>query len=116
MVRLANCVVVWWGSLTGVLGHANCVLGQLTEAVHWPPPQVTKTSVEAARHNLLSNQVDNVFIARMSSEEFTETWKAKGSRRRLEGLKPWAELRLNTIFVGTVVHVIVTRSFVVHGK
>lgn len=33
--------------------------------------EVMKASVAAARHNLSLNGVENVFIARMSSEEFT---------------------------------------------
>eukprot|EP00955_Chlamydomonas_euryale_P107834 365803-Chlamydomonas_euryale.AAC.12 len=36
---------------------------------------------------------------RLSSEEFVETWKAKGMRRRLEGLWPWSDLDLRTLFV-----------------
>ena len=34
-----------------------------------------------------------VFVGRLSSEEFVETWKAKGTRRRLEGLWDWSELK-----------------------
>jgi tRNA (uracil-5-)-methyltransferase len=60
---------------------------------------VAKSSVEAARHNLDANGAVNVFIARMSSAEFTETWKAKGQRNRLKGLAPWDELRLRTLLV-----------------
>jgi tRNA (uracil-5-)-methyltransferase len=44
------------------------------------------------------NGVDNIFIARMSSEEFTSTWKVKGTRERLKGLD-WEELRLTTLLV-----------------
>jgi tRNA (uracil-5-)-methyltransferase len=35
----------------------------------------------------------------MSSAEFTETWRAKGTRNRLKGLAPWEELRLGTLLV-----------------
>ncbi|GIL92594.1 hypothetical protein Vretifemale_20118, partial [Volvox reticuliferus] len=61
--------------------------------------EVSKSSVEAARFNLTANGVKNVFLARMASEEFAETMRAQGSRRRLEGLGPWEELRLRTILV-----------------
>ncbi|GLC71327.1 hypothetical protein PLESTF_001103400 [Pleodorina starrii] len=61
--------------------------------------EVSKSSVEAARFNLEANGVSNVFLARMASEEFAETMRARGSRRRLEGLGPWEELRLRTILV-----------------
>jgi hypothetical protein len=47
----------------------------------------------ADRYNAEVNGVGNIFLARMSSEEFTETWRIKGSRRRLEGLV-WDELNL----------------------
>ncbi|EFJ46848.1 hypothetical protein VOLCADRAFT_118051 [Volvox carteri f. nagariensis] len=61
--------------------------------------EVAKSSVEAARFNLEANGVSNVFLARMASEEFAETMRSRGSRRRLEGLGPWEELRLRTILV-----------------
>jgi tRNA/tmRNA/rRNA uracil-C5-methylase (TrmA/RlmC/RlmD family) len=48
--------------------------------------EVSKASVVAARHNIAANSAGNIFMARMSSEEFTETWKVKGTRNR------WAEL------------------------
>jgi tRNA (uracil-5-)-methyltransferase len=44
--------------------------------------EVSKASVAAARHNIATNSTDNIFLARMSSEEFTETWKVKGTRNR----------------------------------
>lgn len=60
--------------------------------------EVSKASVAAARHNIAANGVSNVLLARMSSEEFTETWRTKGSRQRLAGLD-WDALRLDTLFV-----------------
>ncbi len=60
---------------------------------------MAKSSVEAARYNMEANGVTNVFLARMASEEFAETMRARGTRRRLEGLGPWEELRLRTILV-----------------
>lgn len=61
--------------------------------------EVSKASVDAARWNLMANGVGNVFLARMSSEEFAETMRARGTRRRLKGLAPWEELRLRTVLV-----------------
>lgn len=55
--------------------------------------------MEAARHNLEANAASNVFIARMAAHEFTETWKAKGTRNRLKGMTPWDELDLRTLLV-----------------
>jgi hypothetical protein len=60
--------------------------------------EVSKASVAAARHNIAANGVANVFLARMSSEEFVETWRVKGSRFRLTGLD-WDALQLNTLLV-----------------
>mgnify|MGYP001810954440 CR=1 FL=1 len=60
---------------------------------------MSKASVEAARHNLEANGAPNVFIARMAAHEFTETWKAKGTRNRLKGMTPWDELDLSTLLV-----------------
>ena len=37
-------------------------------------------------------------MARISSEEFTETWKTKGTRERLKGLD-WEQLQLKTLLV-----------------
>ncbi|KAG2493638.1 hypothetical protein HYH03_008155 [Edaphochlamys debaryana] len=61
--------------------------------------EVAKSSVDAARYNLEANGVSNVFLARMASEEFAQTMRERGTRRRLEGLGPWEELRLRTILV-----------------
>ena len=56
--------------------------------------QVSKPGVEAARWNIKENGVsDKVFVGRLSSEEFVETWKEQGTRKRLEGLWDWSELR-----------------------
>jgi len=49
--------------------------------------ELSKSSVAAARRNLEANGVDNVFIARMSSEEFVEAWHSGGRKfKRLEGI------------------------------
>lgn len=60
--------------------------------------EVSKASVTAARHNIEVNGINNIFLARMSSEEFVETWRVKGTRNRLAGLD-WEQLSLNTLLV-----------------
>lgn len=60
--------------------------------------EVSKGSVAAARHNIEANGVSNIFMARMSSEEFVETWRVKGTRQRLTGLD-WEQLQLKTLLV-----------------
>ena len=48
--------------------------------------EVSKTGVAAAKRNFDLNGVGNVFVARMSSEEFTEAWREGRAMKRLEGL------------------------------
>ncbi|KFM28206.1 tRNA/tmRNA (uracil-C(5))-methyltransferase [Auxenochlorella protothecoides] len=48
--------------------------------------EVSKRSVAAARRNCAQNGVNNVFLARMRSEEFTEAWRTGGKKERLKGL------------------------------
>ncbi|GFR51654.1 hypothetical protein Agub_g14086, partial [Astrephomene gubernaculifera] len=61
--------------------------------------EVAKSSVEAARYNLTANATPNVFLARMAAEEFAETMRSGGTRRRLAGLPGWGQLRLRTLLV-----------------
>lgn len=48
--------------------------------------EISKTSVNAANDNLLLNQIDNVTVIRMSSEEFTQALNGERTFRRLQGL------------------------------
>ncbi len=43
---------------------------------------MSKSSVAAAKRNFELNGVDNVFVARMASEEFTSAWKEGRTMRR----------------------------------
>lgn len=45
--------------------------------------EISKPSVAAARRNFEKNNVDNVYVARMSSEEFTEAWHSGRKFNRL---------------------------------
>lgn len=47
--------------------------------------EVSKSAVAAAKTNFELNDIDNVFVARMSSEEFTKAWKSGQKYHRLEG-------------------------------
>jgi tRNA (uracil-5-)-methyltransferase len=92
------------GSLDRDLLELYCGNGNFTVALAPRFRQVVATevatsSVEACRVNLSANGAGNVFVARMSAAEFTETWRAKGTRNRLKGLAPWDELRLRTLLV-----------------
>lgn len=48
--------------------------------------EISKPSVAAAQLNILANNIDNVTILRMSSEEFVEALKGTKTFNRLEGL------------------------------
>lgn len=45
--------------------------------------EVAKTSVHAAKHNIAANDCQNIAIARLSAEEFTEAFSGKRAFRRL---------------------------------
>lgn len=46
--------------------------------------EVAKTSVRSARHNIEDNHCDNIAIARLSAEEFTEAFTGKREFKRLQ--------------------------------
>lgn len=45
--------------------------------------EVAKTSVQAARHNIAENHCDNIAVARLSAEEFTQAYHRERAFRRL---------------------------------
>lgn len=48
--------------------------------------EISKTSVNAAQYNIEENGIDNLIIARLSSEEFVQALKGVRKFRRLEGI------------------------------
>jgi tRNA (uracil-5-)-methyltransferase len=44
--------------------------------------ELSKPSVAAAKRNFELNGISNVFVARMSSEEFTSAWKERRPMKR----------------------------------
>ncbi|MCC2607883.1 tRNA (uridine(54)-C5)-methyltransferase TrmA [Planctobacterium marinum] len=60
--------------------------------------EISRTSVAAANHNIKLNGVDNVFIARMSSEEFTQYYQTGEGKKRLEGAG-LEDLAISTVLV-----------------
>jgi hypothetical protein len=44
--------------------------------------EVSKSSVAAAKRNFELNDISNVFVARMASEEFTSAWKERRAMKR----------------------------------
>ncbi len=62
--------------------------------------EVSKTSVQAAKWNIDKNQIDNIAIARLSAEEFTEAYQANREfRRLLEANIDIKQYDFSTIFV-----------------
>lgn len=47
------------------------------------------------------NDVKNIMVGRMSSEEFTEAWQAKRAVRRLEGIDRVACMTMLTVYFHT---------------
>lgn len=60
--------------------------------------EIAKPSVDSAQHNIASNDIDNLDIIRLSSEEFTQAWRGERKFRRLEGID-LANYQLDTLFV-----------------
>lgn len=60
--------------------------------------EISRTSVMAANHNIAINDTQNVFVARMSSEEFTEFYKTGQSKKRLDGAN-LKDLNISTVLV-----------------
>lgn len=48
--------------------------------------EISKTSVHAAQYNIEKNDIDNLIIARLSSEEFVQALQGTRAFRRLEGI------------------------------
>lgn len=79
------------GSETHDLLELYCGNGNFTTALapnfrQVVATEISKSAVKAAKKNFEMNGVDNVFVARMSSEEFTEAWKTEREFKRLEGV------------------------------
>ena len=65
-------------------GNFTCVLAGLFDKVL--ATEISKTSVNSARQNFQMNGVDNVEIARLSSEEFTQAMNKEREFRRLSDI------------------------------
>jgi tRNA (uracil-5-)-methyltransferase len=62
--------------------------------------ELAKSSIRAARANLVENGIDNVQLLRLSAEEVTQAMNAERAFRRLRELpKPLDEYALNTLLV-----------------
>ena len=60
--------------------------------------EISKTSVYAAQYNIEKNNIENLIIARLSSEEFVQALQGTREFRRLEGID-LTTYEFNTVFV-----------------
>ncbi|MHA6163484.1 tRNA (uridine(54)-C5)-methyltransferase TrmA [Pseudomonas sichuanensis] len=67
-------------------GNGNFTLPLATRARQVLATEISKTSVNAALHNLDENGVDNVRLVRLSAEELTQALNEVRPFRRLEGI------------------------------
>jgi tRNA (uracil-5-)-methyltransferase len=67
-------------------GNGNFTAALATNFRRVVATEISKSSVAAAKRNFEANTIENVFIARMSSEEFTEAWQTGKKFNRLEGI------------------------------
>jgi len=65
-------------------GNANFTVALANQYNRVLATEISKTSVKAALYNLEQNKINNVQIARMSSEEFTQAYHGVREFRRLE--------------------------------
>ncbi|GAB3037442.1 tRNA (uridine(54)-C5)-methyltransferase TrmA [Bowmanella dokdonensis] len=88
---------------TGDLLELYCGLGNFTLPLAQNfnrvlATEISKASVEAAHYNLEINELSNVTVLRMSSEEFTQAMQGKRSFKRLEGVS-LEEFNCRTVLV-----------------
>ncbi|MBD1553535.1 tRNA (uridine(54)-C5)-methyltransferase TrmA [Pseudomonas typographi] len=67
-------------------GNGNFTLPLATRVRRVLATEISKTSVNAALHNLAHNGVDNVALVRLSAEELTQALNGVRPFRRLEGI------------------------------
>ena len=67
-------------------GNGNFTLPLATRVRKVLATEISKTSVNAALHNLAENAVDNVTLVRLSAEELTEALNEVRPFRRLQGI------------------------------
>ena len=68
-------------------GNGNFTIPLSTRFRHVVATEISKTSVNSALCNVQTNQVENVTVVRMSSEEFSEAMDGVRTFRRLEGIE-----------------------------
>lgn len=103
-----NCQMIQWAldvskNLAGDLLELYCGSGNFSLPLAQNfnrvlATEISKPSVAAAQYNITENQLDNVQILRMSSEEFVEASSGKRDFHRLRGIE-LKDYQCNTVLV-----------------
>jgi tRNA (uracil-5-)-methyltransferase len=103
-----NCCMLEWASaqvknIGGDLLELYCGIGNFTIALapyfkRVLATEVSKTSVQAAEHNLVANGIENVALVRMSSDEISAALAGEREFRRLRDI-PLKDYRFSTLLV-----------------
>lgn len=105
--KICEAMLTWAvensGSLNGDLLELYCGNGNFTLPLSQNfskvlATEVSKTSVESAQFNIAANRIDNIQIARMSSEEFSQAMDGVREFNRLRHVN-LADYNFSTIFV-----------------
>ena len=96
-----ECASVLNGDLLELYcGNGNFTLPLSRQFDNVIATELSKTSIRAARENLLDNNIDNIQMIRLSAEEVTQAMGGEREFRRLADLpKPLNEYDLRTIFL-----------------
>jgi tRNA (uracil-5-)-methyltransferase len=90
-VNMIEWVIEHLGNTSGDLLELYCGAGNFSVplAKHFGrvfATEISKTSVAAAQYNITQNDIDNLIIARLSSEEFTEAYNQTRAFFRLKDI------------------------------
>ncbi|RKS84653.1 tRNA (uracil-5-)-methyltransferase [Orbus hercynius] len=90
-IDMLNWAVNVTKGLSGDLLELYCGNGNFSVALaqnfkHVVATEVAKASVKAAQYNIIANNIDNLKIARLSAEEFTQAMNGIKAFKRLEGI------------------------------
>ncbi len=95
----ASCTCKLGGDLLELYcGNGNFTLPLSRQFNKVLATEVSKTSVQALQHNVMTNHCDNIALARLSSEEFTQALNGERPFRRLAHIN-LADYNFSTVLV-----------------
>tara|TARA_B100000886_G_scaffold327217_1_gene274453 strand:+ start:119 stop:1213 length:1095 start_codon:yes stop_codon:yes gene_type:complete len=93
-----SCAKAPWDLVELYCGNCNFTVALAPKFQKVFATEVSKVAVKSAKTNLVANNIQNVTIVRMSSEEFSQAFNRKRSFRRLSGIE-LERFKFNTILV-----------------